>query len=47
MPVGFLTQEQREFYFENGYLLAERIIPDEWVERLLQVTDEGGHCCPR
>ncbi len=35
-----LTQEQREFYFQNGYLLAERIVPDEWVERLLQVTDE-------
>jgi len=35
-----LTQEQREFYFQNGYLLAERVIPQEWVERLLQVTDE-------
>jgi ectoine hydroxylase len=35
-----LTQEQREFFFQNGYLLAERIVPQEWVERLLQVTDE-------
>jgi ectoine hydroxylase len=35
-----LTQEQREFYFENGYLLLERIVPHEWIERLRAVTDE-------
>ncbi len=35
-----LTQAQRESYFENGYLLVERIVPDEWVERLRAVTDE-------
>jgi ectoine hydroxylase-related dioxygenase (phytanoyl-CoA dioxygenase family) len=35
-----LTQEQREFYFANGYLLLERIIPEEWLARLRAATDE-------
>lgn len=35
-----LTQKQREFYFEHGYLLLDRIIPDEWVETLRCATDE-------
>lgn len=35
-----LTRAQREFYFENGYLLLERIVPDAWIERLRAVTDE-------
>jgi len=35
-----LTQKQREFYFEQGYLLLERIIPEEWLERLRAATDE-------
>ena len=34
-----LTQDQREFYFDNGYLLLERIIPDDWVERLRKTID--------
>ena len=34
-----LTQEQREFYFENGYLLLESFVPQEWIDRLLAVTD--------
>ena len=34
-----LTQVQRQFYFDNGYLLVERIIPQDWVERLIDVTD--------
>ncbi|MGH7930269.1 MAG: phytanoyl-CoA dioxygenase family protein, partial [Candidatus Binatia bacterium] len=29
-----LTQEQREFYFEQGYLLAEEFIEDRWLARL-------------
>ena len=29
-----LTQRQREFYFDNGYLLLERIIPLDIIERL-------------
>jgi len=35
-----LTQEQRESYFENGYLMLERVIEDDWIERLRWATDE-------
>ncbi len=35
-----LTQSQREFYFTNGYLLAEKVIDDKWVNRLIEVTNE-------
>ena len=34
-----LSQEQREFYFEHGYLQLENFISQEWLERLWQVTD--------
>ena len=30
-----LSQDQREFYFENGYLLIEKVIPQEWIDRLI------------
>jgi len=39
-PPRVLTQKQRESYFENGYILLERIVPDEWIERLRAVTEE-------
>lgn len=35
-----LTQAQRESYFEDGYILLERIVPDDVVERLRAVTEE-------
>lgn len=35
-----LTQKQREFYFENGYILLEKLLSDEWIERLRATTDE-------
>ena len=35
-----LTQKQREFYFENGYLLLEKFLPDRWIERLRAATDQ-------
>src|SRR5688500_20252602 len=35
-----LTQKQREHYFAEGYLLLEKIIPQEWIERLRAATDE-------
>jgi ectoine hydroxylase-related dioxygenase (phytanoyl-CoA dioxygenase family) len=35
-----LTRAQRESYFETGYLLVERAVPPEWLERLRGVTDE-------
>ncbi len=35
-----LTQQQRQFFFDNGYLLVERIVPQDCVERLIDVTNE-------
>jgi ectoine hydroxylase len=35
-----LSQAQREAYFETGYLLLERFVPQDWIERLRAVTDE-------
>jgi hypothetical protein len=35
-----LAQAQRESYFENGFLLLPRIVPDEWVEKLRATTAE-------
>src|SRR4051812_15050410 len=29
-PAKVLTEEQRESYWANGYLLLERLIPEEW-----------------
>ena len=33
-----LTQKQREFYFENGYILLEKILPDK-LDRTLAGGD--------
>lgn len=35
-----LTQAQREFYFQNGYLLLEGIIDADWLARLRATTNE-------
>jgi hypothetical protein len=35
-----LTQRQREAYFEEGFILLERIIPDDRLEQLRVATDE-------
>ena len=35
-----LSQEQREFYFENGWLLLEKVVPDAWIERLRAAASE-------
>lgn len=35
-----LTRQQRERYFETGYLLLERIIPEDEIERLRRVTED-------
>ena len=40
IPPKVLTQTQREAYFADGYLLLEKIVPDDWLERLRAVTDE-------
>lgn len=39
-PPKVLTQAQRESYVADGYLLLERIIPEAWLERLRETTDE-------
>ena len=38
-PTNILTKQQREFYFENGYLLLEGLISQEWIDRLREATD--------
>ena len=34
-----LTQKQRETYFENGYILLEKILDQDWLKRLQKVTE--------
>jgi hypothetical protein len=38
-PPRTLTREQREFYFENGYLLLEGFVSREWLERIWEVSN--------
>ena len=35
-----LSHAQREFYFKNGYLLVEKVVSDEWIQRLIETTEE-------
>ena len=35
-----LTEQQREFYFSEGYLLVERAIGGDWIRKLRAATDE-------
>ena len=35
-----LTQTQRERYFEDGFILLEKFLPDDWVQRLRAVTEQ-------
>lgn len=35
-----LTQKQRERYFEDGFILLEKFVPEATLERLRAVTDE-------
>ena len=39
-PARVLSQAQREFYFENGYLLVKGVVPLDVVEELRGVTAE-------
>jgi len=34
IPPRVLKQEQRAFYFREGYLLLERVISEDWIRRL-------------
>ena len=40
IPPKVLTQKQREFYFEYGYLLLEGMISDTWIASLRAATTE-------
>ena len=33
IPARVLSQQQREDYFTNGYILLERFIGDEWFSK--------------
>ena len=37
-PPKVLTQEQREAYFRDGYLLLERFVPDDWLATLQSLS---------
>ena len=39
-PTKILSKEQREFFFENGYLLLEGFISSELIHRLREATDQ-------
>jgi len=39
-PARVLTQAQRERYFATGFVSAEGVIPKEWVDRLVALSDE-------
>ena len=34
-----LTEQQREAYFETGFLAVEGLIPDAWLRRLIALSD--------
>ena len=38
-PPRVLSQAQREFYFENGYLLLESFVSREWLDRIWEVSN--------
>ena len=40
IPPRVLTRAQRESYFSEGYILLERIIPDEWIQKMRAVANE-------
>ena len=37
-PSRVLTRAQRESYFDRGYVVVESLIPDEWIEKLTEIT---------
>ena len=39
-PARVLTQAQRESYFDKGYLIVEKLISDDWIDRLNAKTAE-------
>ena len=39
-PTKVIDQKDRDFYAENGYLVLEKRLPSEMIDRLRHVTDE-------
>jgi len=39
-PPKILNDKQRQFYFDNGYLLVENAVSQDWIQRLLEATDQ-------
>lgn len=39
-PASILTQSQREFYFDQGYIFVERMISSDWLERMRAAAAE-------
>ena len=39
-PPKVLTHAQREQYFEQGYLVLQEFVPQDWLQHLRQVTDQ-------
>ena len=39
-PANVLTEEQRDFYFEHGYLVLHEHLSQFWLDRLTKATDE-------
>ena len=37
---NILSDAQRKAYFKDGYLVLDRFISDEWLDRLWAVTNE-------
>ena len=35
-----LTQSQREAYFNDGFIILEKVVGDDWVKKLRNATDE-------
>jgi hypothetical protein len=35
-----LSDAQRNSYFKDGYLVLDRFVSDEWLDRLWAVTNE-------
>ena len=35
-----LTQRQREGYFEDGFILLEKVVPEEWLDKLRSATQQ-------
>ena len=40
MPPRVLSQAQRETYFNDGFIILEKVIGEEWITKLRDATDE-------